>query len=38
MVDSVLRRPTTAAKVEMDWNCVTISENAATRVEKAMAD
>src|ERR1700733_5520302 len=33
-----LRRPTTAAKVEMDWNCVTISENAATRVEKAMAD
>ena len=28
MFDSVvvmeLRRPTTAAKVEMDWNCVTI--------------
>jgi len=31
-------RALTAAKAESDWKCVTIRENAATAVEKAMAD
>ena len=33
-----LSRAITAAKVEIDWNWVTINENAPTSNEKAMAD
>src|SRR5271166_904913 len=35
---SELSRATTAAKVDSDWYCVTINENAATSAVKAMAD
>ena len=37
-VERELSRATTAAKVEIDWNCVMINENAPTSSEKAMAD
>jgi hypothetical protein len=33
-----LSRATTAAKLDSDWNCVTMREKAATRVVNAIAD
>ena len=36
--DSLPSRASTAAYDEIGWNCVTISENAPIRCEKAIAD